>query len=384
MRSKIIAINAVVVLIVGFFTFALLQMALGGLTSNEKRARDEVMQALAAANAKLELEALRTERWLGSVASDESIQSVFGAGTSQARADGATEQANRLRASARGQGTGLIVSLVALVDAQGAVLGRDGTNLMRGENVGAAHAGIGHAIASGSTASELWADARSAELMLVSYAPVRNQNGKVLGLVILGTPLNDERLQRASELTSGRELLLGIAAGTKLDIKAKTTSVSPAISEAIAQGETKAAVLAALASGGSAILPGGPRDRILAAAPLGGYGNAKAAVLVAATPSKLVDSSGLFWPVAGATVLGVLLVVVGGWLLGNYFSRPIEQMEEGLLGILNGRADLRFDIEHAELGGLAFRLNSLLNQLMGVQEDEADDERPALSSGKGS
>ena len=43
-----------------------------------------------------------------------------------------------------------------------------------------------------------------------------------------------------------------------------------------------------------------------------------------------------------------------------------------------GRAhDRRFEIEHAELGGLVFRLNSLLNQLIGVQEDETDaDGRP--------
>ena len=46
--------------------------------------------------------------------------------------------------------------------------------------------------------------------------------------------------------------------------------------------------------------------------------------------------------------------------------------------ILNGRTDLRFEIEHAELGGLVFRLNSLLNQLMGVQEDDTDEDgRPS-------
>ena len=36
--------------------------------------------------------------------------------------------------------------------------------------------------------------------------------------------------------------------------------------------------------------------------------------------------------------------------------------------------DVRFEIEHAELGGLVFRLNSLLNQLMGVQEDDTDED----------
>ncbi|MGH7294423.1 MAG: MXAN_5187 C-terminal domain-containing protein, partial [Polyangiaceae bacterium] len=42
--------------------------------------------------------------------------------------------------------------------------------------------------------------------------------------------------------------------------------------------------------------------------------------------------------------------------------------------ILNGQADKRFELEHAELGGLAFRIDQLLNQLMGVEEDNTDAE----------
>ena len=60
--------------------------------------------------------------------------------------------------------------------------------------------------------------------------------------------------------------------------------------------------------------------------------------------------------------------------MDQYISRPISEIEDGLLAIINGRTDLRFQIEHAELGGLVFRLNSLLNQLFGVQEDETDEQ----------
>ena len=122
-----------------------------------------------------------------------------------------------------------------------------------------------------------------------------------------------------------------------------------------------------------------PSDVLLTAAPLSGYGDGKRAVLVAVSPASLIESiSGLLWPVLAVTGLGVLLVCLGGFLLGNYISRPIEDLEEGLLAILNGKTDLRFEIEHAELGGLVFRLNSLLNQLMGVQEDDTDEEgRPS-------
>jgi hypothetical protein len=66
--------------------------------------------------------------------------------------------------------------------------------------------------------------------------------------------------------------------------------------------------------------------------------------------------------------------VLGGWLLGNYVTRPIDMLEEGLLAILNGQTDRRFELDHAELGGLAFRIDQLLNQLMGVEEDNTDTE----------
>src|SRR5205085_3371284 len=100
----------------------------------------------------------------------------------------------------------------------------------------------------------------------------------------------------------------------------------------------------------------------------------KRAVLVASAAPPFADAMGLLFPVLGATVLGVLLVIVAGWLLGNYITRPIATLEEGLLAILNGQADKRFELDHAELGGLGFRIDQLLNELMGVEEDTSDAE----------
>jgi hypothetical protein len=84
------------------------------------------------------------------------------------------------------------------------------------------------------------------------------------------------------------------------------------------------------------------------------------------------------WPVAAISGLGLLLVVVGGFLLGNYISAPVAELEDALLAIINGNQELRIELEHAELGGLVFRINSLLNALMGVPEDTTDDQgRPS-------
>jgi hypothetical protein len=49
-----------------------------------------------------------------------------------------------------------------------------------------------------------------------------------------------------------------------------------------------------------------------------------------------------------------------------------------LLAIINGNSELRFQLEHDELGGLVFRINSLLNAMMGVAEDTTDEQgRPS-------
>jgi hypothetical protein len=117
-------------------------------------------------------------------------------------------------------------------------------------------------------------------------------------------------------------------------------------------------------------------DLLVAASPLAAFENGHRALLVAAAPSSLIqDPTGLaLMPILGALAIGLVLVILGGVLLGNYVTRPINMLEEGLLGILNGQTDKRFELEHAELGGLAFRIDQLLNQLMGVEEDTSDAE----------
>jgi hypothetical protein len=186
-------------------------------------------------------------------------------------------------------------------------------------------------------------------------------------------------LQRTAELTSGRGLILGIPSANNIDLRAKSSTVPPAILTALGQSPMKEAVHATVTSGHGAFVPGAPGEELITAAPLSGYGDGRRAVLISVNPSSLIESiSALLWPLLAVTALGIVLVCLGGFLLGNYLSRPIEELEEGLLAILNGKTDLRFEIEHAELGGLVFRLNSLLNQLMGVQEDDTDEEgRPS-------
>ncbi len=382
MRWKISVFNTLIVVIVGALTYALLATSLSDVVQNPSKRKTEVAQALRAATAQLALDALRSERWLHERTNTPAVQSLYSGGTPEARREAATVQANRIRdaAVAEPQFAKMAPSLVLFVDSRGIAMGRNGSALMRGDNMSAAYPSLAKALESGTTMSDVWVDRSRQEQLLASYAPVRGENGEVLGAVIVGTPLNDDRLARTSELTSGQFLAIGVVSEQQMEIVASTGNAAPGVLEAVGSADTKQAATMALSQANVATVDNAQAAQIFGAAALVGYGDSKRAVLIGAVPASLVGSlSSLLWPVFGVTALGILLVLVTGYLLGNYFARPISELEDGLLAVINGRTDLRFQIEHPDLGGLVFRINSLLNQLMGVPEDTTDDEgRPSV------
>jgi HAMP domain-containing protein len=73
-------------------------------------------------------------------------------------------------------------------------------------------------------------------------------------------------------------------------------------------------------------------------------------------------------------VLGAVLVIAYGFVIGNTIMRPIEEIEEGVLAVINGRTDTRLEVASPELGGLAFRINQLLNVFTGTAESTEDEQ----------
>ncbi|WP_437671305.1 MXAN_5187 C-terminal domain-containing protein [Sorangium sp. So ce131] len=376
MRGKIIAVFAVIVLLVGGLSYALARASLGEISS-----QGEAPRALAAAMAQLQVDGLVLERWLASHASGPKLREPFNAGTPPARAEAATSAANAIReaVAAAPELAKTPPSLVVLVDTKGVVLGRNGSALMRGDDLGAVYPSLKLAIERGVTGSDAWVSRARNEQLLASYAPIRSEDGQIVGAVAVGTALNDERLTNASERTSGRILVVAVQSGDGLDVVAKSRGASPELGAALAASPAKDGALHALGSGRMVDIGGLPAGYGAVANALEGYGDGRRAVLVSiAQPRTLGAVAALFWPLLGVTALGLVLVVIAAYFLDAYVSQPVSEIEDGLLAIMNGRTDLRFQIEHAELGGLVFRLNSLLNQLLGVQEDETDAEgRPS-------
>lgn len=378
MRWKIIVVNAGILIIVGLLTYVLLATSLKDIVANPAERKLEVEQALRAASSQLALDGLRLERWLERQAKSGALNSVYNNSSPQARSEAATVEANRLRDAAVGERSfaQMAPTLVLFVDDQGLAIGRNGSALMRGENIAAAYPALGQALKDGTTGSAVWLNRQRQEQLLVSYAPLHGENDKVLGAVVVGTPLNDERMSRTSQLTSGHVLVFQVVTEGRVEVLADSNNANPDIIEAINGAAVGAASRSAMSTGG--VVHADVADHVYGAIPLGSY-TEQPAVLVAAVASSLVGSvTSLLWPVLAVTLLGLLLVVFAGVLLGNYISGPISELEDGLLAIINGNSDLRFQLEHDELGGLVFRINSLLNALMGVAEDTTDEQgRPS-------
>jgi hypothetical protein len=354
MRGKIIFFYGGIVVVLAALTFFLLRTAVGNVVANPSVQRKALERSLRSANAQLAVDALMAERWLARRVLEPGLQEVFAKGTASARQESATSEANRLRDLAVGEPgfARMNPSLVLLVDKAGVGLGRNGSELMRGDEVGEAYPEFLRVLLARGTGSDVWVRPERQEQLLVSYAPVVGEGGNLLGGVVLGMALSDERLTRTSELTSGCSLELHVG-GVRVASGGPSAPGlgAPAVREA-----------ASRARPGSVVHAAAPVAGLLAAAvPLAGFSR-DGVVLVGAVPASLVPSvDGLLWPVFAVAVLGLLLVVAGGVVLGNYISRPISEIEEGLLLVMNGQRDLRFELEHDELGGLTSQINALLN-----------------------
>ena len=365
MRNKIIAVNAAIVLIVGLLSFVIVRQSTLAAARNPERVKARTERDAQSVSARLQLDGLRIERWLAVKATEPAALEVFNKSSDNAKGDAATAFCDSVAGAAKSVFS-TAPSLVAFVDANGKIVGRNGSPLERGDDVGASYPLVKTSIAKGVGGSDVWIE-RKNDKYVVSYAPVRDSSGKVTALLVLGMGLNDA-IAKVNDLTSGEGVAIYVHDGKDVKLAATSNDAAKAV-EQEASDEVKTAIGSGHAASGNA------GSVVFAASPLDGFGEGKHVAALALGASTLIESPGaLAWPVLGATVLGLVLVIVAGGFLGSYISTPINTLEEGLLAIVNGQSDKRFNMEHEELGGLAFRIDQLLNALMGVEEDTSDED----------
>jgi hypothetical protein len=98
-------------------------------------------------------------------------------------------------------------------------------------------------------------------------------------------------------------------------------------------------------------------------------GSAGAIVLTSVTAARR-PAGDVAFPALLVMLLGVLLAAGYNVAVAQYYEKPIEQIEESLLKVLNGDRDHRINVEHPELGGIVYRVNQLLAEFT---EDQGTD-----------
>jgi hypothetical protein len=371
-RGTIIGVFAVVVLIVSVLAFAMMRLTIGDVGN-----KGESQRAVTGAVAQLQVEGLRIERWLAEQASGDDLLEPFKISATEARGNEATASANGLEEVSKNAPVFASVrpSLILMFDKNGVVLGRNGTKLMRGRKLGEQHPRMVKEILAGRTGSEVWVNKKANEQLLASYAPVR-EGAEILGGVLIGTAFNDERLEAASNATSELPLYAAVKRDGKMMVVARSSKITDAM---LAGADGTAQALETDQVVGQ--IPGLAENLDGAAKALEGYGEGNEAVISSVTEAKTLGSFGsLFWPFLGVFLLGLVLTGVASHLINNYIAQPISDLEDGLLAVINGQTDIRFELEHKMLGGLVYQVNSLLNQLLDVKEDDTDDEgRPSVA-----
>lgn len=378
MRLKIIAVFSLIVVIL-----SVLGWVIAGAVGSPPADPQVATRALQGGVAQLQLEGAIAQRWLvEQTVKTASLREPFTIPESQPDQRGiqAATEADKLFSAAQKEIAVIAPNFVALVNPKGVTLGRSGSSV-RKEDFGKAYPTLVAALEAKLSTNDVWIEKSLGQQHLASIAPIIDAEGRLVGGVVIGWLIDDAHLTDTSVKTSGRSLALvqrsSSADAKGVTIAAKSDKTDAAIASTLTSGATGEAL--AKTAGGGENLPGLPNGTFAAARTLEGFGETgKQMLLVAIAPAPPSLLMKLLLPFAGVLVFSLVLVAIGGYLLGGYMMRPVTEIEEGLLGIINGQTNRRFEIEHAELGGVVSHLNSLLNQLFGVTEDDTDEQgRPS-------
>ncbi|MDH5674127.1 MAG: hypothetical protein OEZ06_18370 [Myxococcales bacterium] len=271
--------------------------------------------------------------------------------------------------------------IVVVVDDSGKAIARNGArNVMFGKQLSGQIPALEGALKSGRPAHDIWLEDREKKILETAIAPVRSQSGAILGALVVGYDLSNGVASREAEvlgrdvafLAEGNVYSSSLGGTAARDLKGYLFGPQAAATNAVLGAERGASPMwtAELSgqkwSGITARLPNDASHPVAFAV----LGNRSAQVSMASRVNVILV----------LTALGAILIVLYGFVIGNALMRPIEQIEEGVLAVINGRTDLRLETESEHLGGLAFRINQLLNVFTGTAEDTDDDGRSSVAS----
>jgi hypothetical protein len=228
----------------------------------------------------------------------------------------------------------------------------------------------------GTARHDVWLENQDNKLMETAAAAIRNDQGTILGALVVGYDLSNGLASREAEVL-GRDVAFLVDGHVYSSSLFGDTNLAKALNDFLF-GAQKAATESVL-SGKAAVSPawlttleGSEFIGMTARLPMSVSQNVAYTVIGNRTAKMALASKADV--VLYSVVLAALLVFGYGFVVGSALLRPIEQIEEGVLLVINGQTDHRLETDNPELGGLAYRINQLLNVLTGTEEDTGDEQ----------
>jgi hypothetical protein len=378
MRLKLIAGNLVIVLLVGLGSYLVVRTQLRSELS--RRLEDSIGDDSELFARSWRADGARLAEGVGSRAASNSVRNVFTAlGEAQQRGrafEAAQEVSKWFQDPARGRGER--PHIVAVIDETGRVIARDtDRNRMFGEPLLNRAPVLRRVLQRGAARYGVWE--LDDKLLQVGVAAVRNDRGGVVGALLVGYDLSNGFAQQEARLI-GHDLLFVL--GDRIYSTSTAVDVRDALQDALYSPPLDNGTMAALqgkpTQPWTATLAGDEYVGVTAALPMAR--GVQAAYVVLADQGKHTALAGVANMILWLTLLGLIGAAIYGYIIANNLMDPIEQMEDDILAVINGRGDVRLEVETPELGGLAYRVNQLINLFTGVAEED-EEGRAVTSSG---
>ena len=365
MRLKLIAGNLVIVLLVGLGSYLVVRTQLRSELS--RRLEDSIGDDSELFARSWRADGARLAEGVGSRAASNSVRNVFTA---------LGEVSKWFQDPARGRGER--PHIVAVIDETGRVIARDtDRNRMFGEPLLNRAPVLRRVLQRGAARYGVWE--LDDKLLQVGVAAVRNDRGGVVGALLVGYDLSNGFAQQEARLI-GHDLLFVL--GDRIYSTSTAVDVRDALQDALylppLDNGTMAALQGKPTQPWTATLAGDEYVGVTAALPMAR--GVQAAYVVLADQGKHTALAGVANMILWLTLLGLIGAAIYGYIIANNLMDPIEQMEDDILAVINGRGDVRLEVETPELGGLAYRVNQLINLFTGVAEED-EEGRAVTSSG---
>ncbi|MGB8330026.1 MAG: MXAN_5187 C-terminal domain-containing protein [Polyangiales bacterium] len=378
MRLKLIAGNLVIVLLLGLASYFVVRTQLRAELSRQLEERIGDDSEIFARSWRAD--GARLAEGVSNRAASSSVRNVFAASGEASRRGRAFEAAQEVskwfQDPARGRRER--PHIVAIIDETGRVIARDtDRNRMFGEPLLPQMPVLRGVLHLGAPRYGVWQ--QDDKLLQVGVAPVRNNQGGVVGALLVGYDLSNGFAQQEAALI-GHDLLFITADriySTSTSVEVRDALQSALYSPPLDNG-TKAALQGKPTLPWVAKLAGEQYVGMTAALPMAR--GVQAGYVVLADQGKRTALAGVANTILWLMLLGLIAVGIYGFIIANQMMEPIEQMEDDILAVINGRGDVRLEVETPELGGLSYRVNQLINLFTGVAEED-DEGRAVTSSG---